>query len=190
MSTTIKTLSNLLQINNRIKDQQLRMLYFNTAWGLNQAAIADIEGCSQQHVSAQIIKGRMNSSKLIEDTLDLQFTVDEIRYIQFLPREIIKDVEVVSFVNNILGLEVYHPFYQHYDHVASMRIAALAGLGVQNKHLERMFNRSQSGVSMIIKRYQTKLDVERPNRYDATAPFQLAVQKRKTNFLLAGGQSV
>jgi transcriptional regulator len=188
--STIKTLSNLLQINNRIKDQQLRMLYLKECWGLSQEVIADMEDCSQQWVSSQIIKGRMNPQQVIEDTLDLQFSIDEIRYIQFLPREIIKDIEVIAFVNNILGLEVYHPFYQHYDHVANMRIAALAGLGVQNKHLERMFKKTQSGVSMIVKRMTPKLNIERGNRYDSTAPFQIGVQKRKTNFLLAGGQSV
>jgi hypothetical protein len=187
---TIKTLSNLLGIHIKIPNQQLRMLYYNVAWGLDQGTIADMEECSQQWVSSQIIKGRMNPSQVIDDVFNLQFTIDEIRYIQFLPREIIKDIEVIAFVNNVLGLEVYHPFYQHYDHVANMRIAALARLGVQNKHLERMFKKSQSGVSMIIKRYNSKLNVERPNRYDSTATFQLAVQKRKTKFLLAGGQSV
>jgi hypothetical protein len=186
----IKTLSNLLGIHNKIPDQQLRMLYLKECWGLDQNTIADIEECSQQHVSNQLIKARMNSSKVINDTLDVQFTIDEIRYIQFLPREIIKDVQVVAFVNNILGLEVYHPFYQHYDHVNNLRIAALSSLGIQTKHLQSIFKKPQSSVSMTAKRYSDKLDVERPNRYDSTAPFRLSVQKRKTNFLLAGGQSV
>lgn len=188
--STIKTLSNLLSIHVKIANEQLRMLYFKECWGLDQKTIADIEGCSQQQVSAQILKARMNPSQVISNALDVQFTVDEIRYIQFLPREIIKDIEVIAFVNNVLGLEVYHPFYQHYDHVNNLRIAALAGLGVRNKYLERMFKKSQSGISMVIKRMAPKLNVERPNRYDSTAPFQLAVQKRKNNFLLAGGQSV
>lgn len=188
---TIKSLYNLLGINHKIPYVPVRIQYLHEVWGLTQETIADMEGISQSLVSTQLAKARGTvSSESYTKQTDLAFTVDEIRFIQFLPREIIKDSEVVAFVNNILGLEVYHPFYEFYTHAINLRIGALANMGVMNKHLVKIFNKSQTSISMTAKRYKDKPEVDRESRYDSTAAFQLAVQKRKSNFLLAGGQSV
>lgn len=186
--STIKTISNLLGIHIKIPDTSLRVMYYVEKWGLSQETIGEMEGCSQQRISVYYQKAHINSPRNIEKALDIHFTVDEIRYLQFLPREIIKDLQVIAVVNNLLGLEVYHPFYQHFEHTVNMRIGALASLGVRNNHLQKLFNRSQTGISMLVKRFGDKINLERPNRYDSTATFSLGLQKRKTNFLLAGGQ--
>lgn len=189
--STMKNLCNLLGINQKINDQRTRMLYLNEVWGLSQDLIADIEDCSQSFVSQQLFRAReMMSHKTFLKRTDIIWTVDEIRYIQFLPRDIIKDVEVIAFVNNILGLEIHHPFYMHYNTPVTVRIAALYNMGIQNKHLQKVFGRKQTAVSNAAKRYKSKVSIDRPNRYDSTVTFSMGLQKSNNNFLLAGGTDV
>jgi hypothetical protein len=168
------------------------MLYLKEVWGLDQKTIAALERCSQQQVSKQILIAKKGiPHDTVVAALDFTWSIDEIRYIQFLPREIIKDIEVVAFVNDILGVTVQHPFFEHYDYNASIRIAALGRMGIQNKHLVSLFKKPQPTISMTIKRVtEERLSVERPQRYDSTAPYYLAPQKYKSSFILAGGQSV
>lgn len=187
---TIKTLYNLLNIKRKIQHNATRITYLKDVWGLEQNTIAELEKCSQSQVSKLILFVRKSVPReTFLKAIDIRWTVDEIKFIQFLPREIISDVEVVAFVNNILGLEVHHPLFDHYEYAVNLRIAALAKLGIQNKHLVQIFNKSQPTVSMIVKRFADRSSVERPNRYDSTAPYTISPQKRKTNFILAGGQS-
>ena len=190
MSGTVQTLYNLLSIQSKIQNEPLRLLYLKDVWGLEQAAIGECEGRSQSYISKELIKARQSIPH--QDFLnasEIQWTADELKYIQFLPREIITDVQVIAFINDVLGVEILHPFYMHFNHAIDIRIAALYSLGIQNKRLVQIYNRKQSSVSMIVKRSTEKaLTLERNNRYDSTADFVISQQRKHQNkFTLAGG---
>jgi hypothetical protein len=190
---TTQTLYNLLGINNKIKDVPTRYLYLKDVWGLEQNDIADIEGVSQSQVSKVLLQARKGS--VVPPVLE--FGSDEIKYLQFLPREIILDSQLVAFVENILNYEVDHQFFQFFLQNDNIRIAALASLGIQNKKLQQIFKKAQSSVSMNIKRNTKRaLELERPNRYEVMSSYSIVPREtkekpkqEKPKFLLAGGQT-
>lgn len=188
----IHTIYNLLEINIKIPDQHKRFKYLKDVWGIDQNTIGEIENLAQSSVSRIL-----NEAKIIipehemQNIKKIQFLPNEIRYIQSLPRAIIKDAQVIAFVENILKVYPMHSFYATFDNDTNIRIAALASLGVQNKNLVELFNKSQPAVSMMVKRNQTKaLRIERFNRYDF--PSELVFKKEGVNtqskITLAGGQ--
>lgn len=186
----IETLYNLLAIHHKIPDRHLRFLYLKDIWGLDQVIIGELEGgMSQSQVSVVLKQARSTIPHLtVVHACDIEFSDDEIKYLQFLPRDILSDVQIIAFVNDILGINVVHPFYTHFDHSPRFRIAALISLGVQHKRLVSLFKKSQPAISMIAKRYEKKiLELERNNRYDETARFHIEPQKRTNNFIVAGG---
>ena len=186
---TIATLYQLLNIRQKIVDRDLRLLYLNDVWGLPQTLIAECEQTSQAAVSYMLREARIKISlKDLSNAAAIQFTGEEIAYIQSLPREVIKDAPLIAFVNNILNLNVYHPFYGAFAKNDQIRIAALSLLGIQNKHLEKIFKKKQSTVSMIIKRFRDKAEViERSTRYDFSMTIKVMPkhQNRSHNFVIA-----
>lgn len=186
---TIATLYHLLNVRQKIADRDLRLLYLKDAWGLPQTIIAECEQTSQAAVSNMLREARMKiNPKDLTNASAIQFTPDEIAHIQSLPRDVIKDAPLIAFVNNILNLEVMHPFYSAFAKNDQIRIAALSLLGIQNKHLEKVFKKKQSTVSMIIKRYKDKAEaIERSTRYDFSTTMQVMPkhQNRSHNFIIA-----
>lgn len=186
---TIATLYQLLNIQQKITNQDLRLLYLKDVWGLPQKPIAECEQISQAAVSYMLREARIKiSPKDLTNASAIQFTPDEIVRIQSLPRDVIKDTSLVAFVNNILNLEVLHPFYSAFAKNDQIRIAALSLLGIQNKHLEKVFKKKQSTVSMIIKRFKNKAEaIERSTRYDFSMTIQVMPkhQNRSHNFIIA-----
>jgi hypothetical protein len=190
MNDTIVTLYNLLGINQKIPKLKTRLMYLKEVWGLDQIAIGEMEGISQSYVSQLILKGKetISNEKYIAAT-DIQWSAEEIQYLQMLPREIISDIGVIAFINDILGVDVIHPFFQHYDYAINWRIAALGSMGIQNKKLVQIFKKSQPAVSMIIKRSHVKANsIQRENRYHKSGDYRLSPQPYKRKFILAGGQ--
>lgn len=192
---TITTLAHLLRINHKLPTENLRFTYLKEVWGLEQKVIAEMEGCSQQLVSKVLVRARKQITEVeLFNLSQLEFTPDEIKYIQMLPREILKDVECIAFINNILGIDVVHPFFMHFDYNDNLRIAALASLGVQNKRLMTLFNKSQPSVSMNVKRFMERATtLERNVRYDNYPNYVLSPIRRKNPlysqlFIKAGGQ--
>lgn len=186
---TIATLYHLLNIRQKITNKDLRLLYLKDVWGLPQTIIAECEQTSQAAISNMLREARIKiSTKDLANASAIQFTGEEIAYIQSLPRDVIKDAPLIAFVNNILRLNVYHPFYSGFAKNEQIRIAALSLLGIQNKHLEKVFKKKQSTVSMIIKRFRDKAEaIERSIRYDVTTPLKVEpIQKNRThNFIIA-----
>lgn len=188
----IHTIYNLLAINSKIKDQHLRYKYLKDVWGIDQNTIGEIEGVGQSTVSRIL-----NEAKIIvapskmREIRAIQFEPHEIKSIQLLPRAIIKDAQVIAFIENILNIYPIHSFYGTFENDTSIRIAALSSLGIQNKKLVELFDRSQPAVSMIVKRNKTKAErIERFNRFDATTNlvFKKVGVNTQSKITLAGGQ--
>lgn len=189
---TLSTLYNLLGIRQKIQDPQLRLLYLSEVWGVRQSIVMECEGISHQsRVSNMIKKAKLQYGATdIKNVAAIQFNADEIKYIQMLPREIINDIQVIAFTNNILGLNVNHPLYSFFSHDVGIRIAALSDLGIRNKHLQYIFNKSQPNITMTVKRkLKRSREIERIARYDKTAPFVIVPQTYKQSFIMAGGQN-
>lgn len=187
---TLKTLYNLLQINHKIEDLHVRMLYLKDIWGMEQTLIGELEGFSQSYISKELIIARQ---KVLKDTFIQQtsnlYTAQEVQYVQMLPRSIIGDMQVLAFIENVLGVTPIHPFFNHYDTPMNIRIAALASLGIQNKCLMVMFDKSQPNISMMVKRYSQKtIETQRDNRYDKIPEYKLKEKSQLFNFIKAGGQ--
>lgn len=186
----IATMYNLLGIRQKLQDQKLRILYLRDVWGLSQALIGECEGIKSQSNTSRLIKEAQMyyGTTDIKNTAAIQFQPEEIKYIQMLPRTIINDTQIIAFVNNILGINVVHPFYSVFNHNANVRIAALSDLGIRNKQLQIIFKKTQPSISMIIKRnIQRSREIERVSRYDQTALFRIEPQVYKQSFIMAGG---
>jgi predicted transcriptional regulator len=175
----------------------LRLLYLKDVWGLDQGTIAELEHISQPNVSRQIKKARESKSA---ENMILDFTAEELKFVQSLPRDIISDMQLIAFYNNILKLRISHPFFSSVGNIDQLRICALASLGVMNKKLEKMFNKTQATVSMIIKRNSEKAaKVNRPMRFDTSSSVYDIEKIYPVNvipptpvskkFTLAGGQN-
>jgi transcriptional regulator len=193
VNTPIKTLYTLLGISNKIEDQSLRLLYLKDCWGLDQGTIAELEYLTQPNVSRYMKKAR--ETKAAKDMI-LDFTAEELKFVQSLPREIITDMQLIAFYTHILKLKINHPFFMDLGD-KSFRICALHSLGIMNKHLENMFGKSQAGVSMIIKRNGTRAaKIERELRFDTDSTvyeIEKIIPENKllpveNKFILAGGQ--
>jgi predicted transcriptional regulator len=192
MNTSIKTLYTLLGISNKIEDQETRLIYLKDCWGLDQGTIAELEYLTQPNVSRYMKKAR--ETKAAKDLI-LDFTEQELKFVQSLPRDIITDVQLIAFYTHILKLKISHPFFMDLSD-ESLKISALASLGIMNKHLENMFGKSQAAVSMIIKRTSERsAKVRRSMRFDTASvvyKIEKIIPENKllpvTNkFILAGG---
>jgi predicted transcriptional regulator len=193
MNNTIKTLYTLLDIPKKIEDRDLRLLYLKDVWGLDQGTIAELEHLTQPNVSRYMKKARETKSAV---DIILDFTKEELQFIQSLSREVITDIQIIAFYQHILKLKINHPFFLTYGDEL-LRIAALSSLGVMNKHLEGLFGKSQAAVSMIIKRNAEKsAKIQRNLRFDTNSTvYQIEkmypknkIQPTKNTFILAGGQ--
>lgn len=183
----IVTLYNILGINRSIEDKHLRLLYLKEVWGLPQHLISECEGIGQPTVSQTLKEAYFkHGSGDITELKEITYTEEEIKSIQLLPRTIIKDLQVMSFVNNILGIEVDHPFYEKLN--TTLRIVALNSLGVQQKHIAKIFNRTQSSISMTIHRTnENVLDREFYYRDKLMHTFKFKPKKQQTTLIQAGG---
>jgi transcriptional regulator len=194
LNTSIKTLYTLLGISNKIEDQETRLLYLKDCWGLDQRTIADLENLTQPNVSRYMKKAR--ETKAVKDLI-LDFTQEELKFVQSLPREIITDMQLIAFYTHILKLRINHPFFMDLGD-KNFRICALHSLGIMNKHLENMFGKSQAGVSMIVKRNGNRAaKIKRELRFDTNSTVykiekiipenQLLPVENK--FIIAGGMN-
>jgi hypothetical protein len=175
---TVKTLYNLLQMNNKIPNHLTRFMYLKDVWGLEQTAIAKMEGVSQSFISRELINARKTVSRetFEKETKDI-YEPEEILYIQNLPREIINDMQVLAFIENILGVKPIHPFFNILSTSEGVRMAALSSLGIQNKRLMELFKRNQTAVSMNVKRHMERaMNLERPNRYETVQRYVFSYQ--------------
>lgn len=170
--STMPLIYNILGINRKIPYQPLRIKYLRDVWGLEQTIIGECEDMSQSSVSKMLLEMKFIPKKDIDEVIELtEFAPDEIETLQRLPREMIKDVPLIAFVNNILVLNPHHSFYTGFAANMNIRIAALSSIGIQNKLLEKMFHKTQPSISMIIKRNTAQaLNVERYQRYELNLP--------------------
>lgn len=189
---TLATLYNLLQVNRKIEDVNVRLLYLKDVWGLEQTVIGELEGVSQSYVSKVIIAARKKVSRETLEDISLVWTPDEIKYIHMLPRDILPDIPAIAFINNILGVNPIHGFFDYMNTNTNARIAGLAWLGVMNKRLMQLFGKNQSTISMVSKRMtEGIMKVQRINRYDHVDVYKLTYKPRASNtnkFIKAGGQ--
>jgi hypothetical protein len=138
---------------------------------------------------------KARETKAAKDLI-LDFTAEELKFVQSLPRDIITDVQLISFYTHILKLKISHPFFMDLSD-ESLKISALVSLGIMNKHLENMFGKSQAAVSMIIKRTSDRAaKVQRSMRFDTNSTvykIEKIIPDNQllpitTKFILAGGQ--
>jgi predicted DNA-binding protein (UPF0251 family) len=186
---TTRTLYNLLNLSSKIENLHIRLMYLKDVWGLEQTFIGELEGVSQSYVSRELIEARKKVSRetFIQAT-EMLFTGDEIKFIQYLPREILSDMQCLAFIQDILGINPLHPFFMNYTTSENVRIAALASMGIQNKRLMEIFNKNQPTVSMIVKRSMERaIAMERTNRYDVELNYRFEAPKLKFTFRKAGG---
>lgn len=192
---TLETLYHALNIKLKIPNDSIRYLYLRNVWGMEQATIGQCEGKSQAYVSIALKQANSTvPDQSFKDNTANLFTVEEIKYIQFLPRDIISDVQCIAFVNDLLGLDVLHPFFQFYTYKSNTRLTSLHSMGVRQARLMEIFNKNQSTVSLVIKRLKDSIDkYKHENRYDDTANYKLVVKSAKelvvpNKFIPAGGQ--
>jgi hypothetical protein len=182
---------NLLQINRKIENVHIRLMYLKDIWGMEQKLIGACEGISQSYVSKELIYARKTVPRetFLEQTSNI-WTSEEIQFLQFLPREVVTDIQVLAFIEDILHVYPNHSFYQHYEAPINLRIAALASLGIQHKRVGEIFNKNQPTISMNVKRHMEKaLETERPNRYEKSPTYTLMQQPFQSKFTKAGGQN-
>lgn len=193
---TLTTLYHLLGVRHKIADPDLRILYLKNVWGCDQATIAECEKSSQPMISRQLSKAKLKfSERDIENLAVLSFSVEELKYVQSLPRNVLPDAQLISFIHDILKINISHPFYSAFGHGDNIKITALSQLGIMNKRIEKIYNKTQAGVSMIIKRnLERAAQIERPMRYDLESSVYTIEPITKTTqasdkFTLAGGQN-
>lgn len=190
MLSTIETLYQVLGVRQKIQNRDLRILYLREVWGLEQMDIAAVEGMGQSTVS-KFLKTHNVSDTDIRNTAVVDYSIEEIKFLHKLPRGILNDAQLIAFVNNILGLNIHHPFYSSPSMTENIRISALHDLGIRQKQLVRIFGKTQPAISMIIKRtIERTRDVESPLREDVdSSVFKLepVPPKQSIKFLLAGG---
>lgn len=185
----IQTLYNLLGINLKIPDENVRLLYLKDVWGLEQTVIGELEDKSQSYISKTLVSARKS---IPQQVFDIQtenlFSAAEIEYLQFLPRSIVMDLPILSFIKDVLQVEPIHPFFIFYDDAVNVRIAALSSLGIQHKCLQKLFGKSQPTISMIVKRNRNKaITFERANRYEKQSDYKLKPKKYVSPYLMSGG---
>lgn len=187
----IVSLYNLLGISQRLQDESFRLLYLKDNWGLDQKTIAHVEGRSQPYISGALRKARNNVNvENFQKSTDFKFEAHEIKQVQFLPRDMITDTQVMAFIVDLLGVQVSHPFYNYYSHNPTTRMIALSSLGIQQKKLAQIYKKSQNNISMQVKKGLDKvLAIEYVGRYDDTAPFMLIEKKEPNKFIPAGGST-
>jgi hypothetical protein len=186
---TLQTIYNILQVNRKIENFHIRIMYLKDVWGMEQSLIAECEGISQSYVSKELMRGYeiVPRETFLAETNDI-WTVQEIEFLHRLPREVIKDIPVLAFIEDILKVHPNHPFFVHVDTPTNLRIAALISLGIQNKRLMVLFDKSQPSISMYGKRYtQRILEMERTNRYDQIGKYTLSQVAYPKKFTKAGG---
>jgi hypothetical protein len=176
----IMTLYDMLSIRKKIPQKELRFLYLKHVWGLPQTLIGACEGISQARVSyvlkeAKILYGAIN----VAEHASVVFTPKEIESIQKLPVDVLTDIQLLAFVNNVLDLVVNHLFYNVTNANVNSRASALGSLGIQKQHIAKLFNRTPSSISnLMIRRGDSAkgLKIADPMRYDISVPLAIAPQ--------------
>lgn len=185
----IKTLYNLLGINNRLPMESHRLLYLKDKWGLDQKIIGEMEGKSQAYISIALRKARENVNiGEYEQATNFKWESYELKQVQFLPRDMLSDPQAMAFIVDLLGVQVSHPFFNFYTHNPNTRMIALYSMGIQQKKLVEIYKKNQSTIAMQVKRGSDKVSsIEFTGRYDNTAPYIIVEKKEPNKFIQAGG---
>lgn len=188
----VQTLYTILGIRQKIQDQKYRIFYLRHVWGLEQKDIGACEGLSQSKIS-NILREPLGDTD-IRNLVMVAYNVDEIKYLHKLPRTVISDAQLVAFVNNILGLNILHPFYSAFQYSDNMRIMALSGLGIRQRQLMKIFDKSQPAISQIIRRGGDKYtNVVIPLRDDVDSSvfaIEFEPPHQSLKFIVSGGNSL
>lgn len=179
----------MLGMNHKLPDKHVRVLYLKEVWGIPQALIGECEELKQSSISRIIKEAKIKCNIQDIRLLSLQdFDSDDIKKLQSLPREILTDIQLISFVQNILGMNVLHPFYEYFYGGHKIRITALAALGIQQVHLEKLFNKSQSTISTMVKNTNEKdIKQERDMRYNITESLKIVPRENPNPFIVVSG---
>jgi predicted transcriptional regulator len=108
VNTPIKTFTRCWVSVIKLKIKVLDSYILKDVWGLDQGTIAELEYLTQPNVSRYMKKAR--ETKSAKDLI-LDFTAEELKFVQSLPREIITDMQLISFYTHILKLKISHPFF-------------------------------------------------------------------------------
>jgi hypothetical protein len=104
----------------------------------------------------------------------------DLRALHELPREVLPDITLIAFVQDVLKLDSWHVFYQWYG-TPSQRMAALHHLGMKNLRIAQIFGKTSGTVSMAVKRFYTKtINLERPKRYESFEHLTIKEQAYET----------
>ena len=137
--------------------------YLTNEWGLPQGEIANLMEISQTKVSnIGIYAGlkHFNRSELPK------FNVFQLKALANLPREVIKDYPLLAFVQNILKLDIIGSKFYDWNGTVPKRMAALDSLGIKQKFIGEIFEKTSGTVSTNVKRNQKYIDFEKAVRYD------------------------
>jgi hypothetical protein len=140
-----------LGIPIKIPERGLRLIYLKDVWGLPQSLVGECEGLSQTRVSIRLKEAREKYKGVdIKAEIDIKFTPKEIKALQDYPNDVLTDVQLVSFVEHVLEIEVNHLFYQMMNQNKGFRMSALASLGMQQNHVSRIFKKIPSTISLLM----------------------------------------
>lgn len=159
----LKAIYNAVRLKDKIENEHQRLLYLSQVWGLQQLDIADIEGISQPQISRVIGVVKQYGVEIPKPV----FTDLDLQRLHDLPREVLSDIALISFVQDVLKLDSWHVFYQWLG-TPSQRMAALSTIGIKNMRIAEIFGKTSGTVSVATKRFQKQVSlVERPNRNKA-----------------------
>lgn len=182
---------NTLKVKDRIPNQHKRYMFLHHQWGYKQADIAACEGKTQSYVSKKLKEASQEITN--NDIMDISaghFTIDDIKALHYLPREQLTDYEFMTFVTDILELDVKHPLFVYWTITTSRKIAALSSLGIQNGFLSAKYDKTAQNISMIAKRNMSHVAKELPQRYAPWSDYRVYEKQSKrelTKFVVAGG---
>lgn len=192
-----QSIATLLGVYRKIEDQGIRMAYFKERWGLDQNIIAEIEDVSQSKVSRGIKAAKLVNGTDMSRLYDtVTFIGEEIQLLHALPRTVLSDLELLSFVYDILEVRpnAMPMFYNLAIIHEKARATALFNMGIMSKFLAEKFGKRQNTFSMFVKSGMETIDMDMilPDRYHKLdVPWTLVpkfVKSMPTKLFMAGGQ--
>jgi hypothetical protein len=160
-----KQIFEILGIRNYLNNDLDCMSYLLNDWGLSQMTVSKFIGVHQSKIS--IIGSTVGFPKLTVEQKPT-FNTGQIEQLLRLPRTIIEDIPLVTFVQDILKIDAKHQFFGYLGRPA-IRMAALDSLGIKQKFIAELFGKSAGTVSTNVNRNRDKVNQELPKRYDGAS---------------------
>jgi len=128
--------------------------YLINYWGLSQTHAAELTGISQTKISQYNTLIGLNT---FEKTQLPNYNAEHIKKLMNLTRDVLPDYCLVSFVQDVLKINVKsHAFWSRGGKPA-IRQAALDHLGIKQRFIAKIFQKSHGTISLNIKRAKEQM---------------------------------